>query len=81
MIYEILILIIPLIGLAFFKRIKTAGIIGAIIEMALLTPLYFNMSPSGFFFVDHVTYVCILMVSYVYLMSLIYSIKYIHKKT
>ena len=78
MIYEILILIIPLIGLAFFKRIKTAGIIGAIIEMALLIPLYFNMSPSGFFFVDHVTYIFILMVSSVYLMSLIYSIKYVH---
>ncbi len=78
MIYEILILAIPLISMAYFKKIKEASIIGAIIEMVLLIPLYFNMAPSGFFFIDHITYIFILMVSSVYLMSLIYSVKYVH---
>jgi hydrogenase-4 component F len=78
MIYEILILIVPLIALIFFKRIKDASLAGAIIEMGLLVPLYFAMSASGFFFVDKITYVFILMVSTVYLMSLVYSRKYVH---
>jgi hydrogenase-4 component F len=78
MIYEILILIIPLIALIFFKRLKTASIVGSVIEMLLLVPLYFNMSHSGFFFIDHMTFIFILMVSSIYLMSLLYSRKYIH---
>ena len=78
MIYEILILIIPLIAMGFYKNIKITSIIAAIIEMFLLIPLYFNLSDSGFFFIDHITYIFILMVSSIYLMSLIYSRKYIH---
>ncbi len=78
MIYEILILIIPLIAMAFYKNIKIASIIAAIIEMLLLIPLYFNLSDSGFFFIDHITYIFILMVTSIYLMSLAYSRKYIH---
>ena len=78
MIYEILILIIPLIAMGFYRNIKTTSIIAAIAEMFLLIPLYFNLSDSGFFFIDRITYIFILMVSSIYLMSLIYSRKYIH---
>lgn len=78
MIYEILILIMPLIAMVFYRNIKTTSIIAAIAEMFLLIPLYFNLSDSGFFFIDRITYIFILMVSSIYLMSLIYSRKYIH---
>ncbi|MCL4453432.1 MAG: hydrogenase 4 subunit F [Candidatus Thermoplasmatota archaeon] len=78
MIYEILILIIPFIAMGFYRNIKTTSIIAAIAEMFLLIPLYFNLSDSGFFFIDRITYIFILMVSSIYLMSLIYSRKYIH---
>ncbi|MEM0139295.1 MAG: proton-conducting transporter membrane subunit [Ferroplasma sp.] len=78
MIYNILILALPLIAAAFYRNIKNSSLIASIIEMVLLVPLYFNLSDSGFFFVDKITFIFILMVSSIYMLSLLYSRKYIH---
>ncbi len=78
MIINILILIIPLIASIFYKKIKTSSIIVSIIEMFLLILLYFSKTYNGFFFVDNISFIFILMVDSIYLLSLLYSKKYVH---
>ncbi len=78
MIINILILAIPLISSAFYKYIKNSSTAGAVLELFLLIPLYYSMSSSGFFFVDNITFIFVLMVSSIYLLSILYSRKYIH---
>ncbi|WP_201779540.1 hypothetical protein [Acidiplasma cupricumulans] len=76
-IVPLIILIIPLIASAFYKSIKNASVAGAILEMIMLIPLYFSLNYKGFFFITRINFIFILMVSSVYLMSLLYSRKYI----
>ncbi|KJE49337.1 MULTISPECIES: proton-conducting transporter membrane subunit [Acidiplasma] len=76
-IVPLIILIIPLIASAFYKSIKNASVAGAFLEMIMLIPLYFSLNYKGFFFITRINFIFILMVSSVYLMSLLYSRKYI----
>ncbi len=76
-IIPLIILIIPLIASIFYKNIKNSSAIGAIIEIFMLIPLYLLNPYRGFFYIDTVTFIFVLMVSSIYLLSVLYSRKYV----
>ncbi len=77
-IIPLIILVIPLIASIFYKNIKNSTTIGAIIEVFMLIPLYLLNPYKGFFYIDNVTFIFVLMVSSIYLLSTLYSRKYVH---
>jgi hydrogenase-4 component F len=75
---SILLLLIPGIASVFyFRNIRTATVAAASADVVLSALLFWIMPPQGFFFVDRTTDVFIFMITSIYLLSSIYSIKYI----
>ncbi|MGC8546621.1 MAG: proton-conducting transporter membrane subunit [Thermoplasmata archaeon] len=75
----ILILLVPALASTTFKwsNLKLATLISGIVEITLSMLLYFYKPTSGFFFIDNISSLFIFMVTSIYLISSIYSIKYL----
>ncbi|MGC9138251.1 MAG: proton-conducting transporter membrane subunit [Thermoplasmata archaeon] len=77
----ILILLVPALASTTFKwsNIKMATLISGIVEIILSTLLYFHKPTPGFFFINNISSFFIFMVASIYLISSIYSIKYLNQ--
>jgi len=74
----ILILLIPgFPGIFYRSRIKEMSVAAAAIDLALSVIMYYVRPQTGFFFVQNITVLFIMMVLSVYLLSTIYSTRYL----
>ncbi len=77
-IISVALLVVPAAAIAFYRRgIENASIAGAAIDVMLSVMLYFFRPLTGFFFVQNITVVFVIMISSIYLLSAIYSVKYL----
>ncbi|EQD60500.1 hydrogenase 4 subunit F, partial [mine drainage metagenome] len=75
---SILLLLVPgVASIFYFRKIRMATVVGAGIDEVLAALLYWLRPPYGFFFVDRLSWVFIFMITSIYLLSSIYSLKYI----
>ena len=75
---SILLLLIPGIAAIFyFHNIRLATVLAASIDEMLSVLLFWIMPPQGFFFVDHTTDIFVFMITSIYLLSTIYSLRHI----
>jgi hydrogenase-4 component F len=74
----VLILLIPSsVGIFYRWRIKEASVVAAAIDLALSTIMYYFRPQTGFFFVQNITIIFIMMVLSVHLLSTVYSTRYL----
>ncbi|MCI4455769.1 MAG: hydrogenase 4 subunit F [Sulfolobus sp.] len=80
MLLEILLLTIPIIAnIGFFntKLLKALSLASASLELIISFLLYFEIPVKGIFFIDNVTIYFLFIISSIYLLSVVYSLKYI----
>jgi len=80
MLLEILLLAIPIIAnVGFFntKLLKALSLASSSLELIISSLLYFEIPVKGIFFIDNITIYFLLIVSSIYLLSVVYSLKYI----
>ncbi len=78
----VLLMVAPAIAAAtFFKRIEYSTIVAATVDVVIASLLYYIRPPVGTFFVDNVSWVFIIMICSVFLLSSIYSLRYLSGKT
>lgn len=80
MLLEILLLTIPIIvNVGFFntKLLKALSLASSSLELIISSLLYFEIPVKGIFFVDNITIYFLLIISSIYLLSVVYSLKYI----
>jgi len=80
MLLEILLLAIPIIVNAGFfniKLLKALSLASSSLELIISSLLYFEIPVKGIFFVDNITIYFLLIISSIYLLSVVYSLKYI----
>ncbi|MCQ4366432.1 MAG: hydrogenase 4 subunit F [Sulfolobales archaeon] len=80
MLLEILLLAIPIIANAGFfntKLLKALSLASSSLELIISSLLYFEIPVKGIFFIDNITIYFLLIVSSIYLLSVVYSLKYI----
>ncbi len=77
-ILAVLVIVIPgAIGIFYRHGLKKASIIAASVDLVIAGIMYFERPLVGFFFIQNSTMIFILMVLAVYLLSLIYSTRYL----
>jgi hydrogenase-4 component F len=75
---SILLLLVPgIASIFYFRNIRMATVAAAALDEILSVLLFWIMPPQGFFFVDRTTDVFIFMITSIYLLSSIYSLRYI----
>ncbi len=74
----LIIIILPGLANIFYRvNIKLAGLVSASITVLLSLLLYLQLPLEGLFYVDRITWVFLVMVSSVYLLSTLYSWEYV----
>ena len=74
----LIIIILPGIANIFYRvNIKLAGLVSASLTVALSLLLYIQLPLHGLFYIDRITWVFLVMVASVYLLSTLYSWEYV----
>ncbi len=74
----IIIIILPGLANIFYRvNIRLAGLVSASLTVALSLFLYIQLPLNGLFYIDRITWVFIVMVASVYLLSTLYSWEYV----
>lgn len=75
----IVVLIVPSASyLAYMAGSRTALSVGGGVNVAITAIMYFGSSQAGFFYIDFTTWVFLIMVASVHLLSVVYSARYFH---